>query len=455
MIRKTALIATGVVIGAGCATLGQQARALLSPQALAASADTYKHLSLFGDVFDKVRADYVEKPDEQKLVENAINGMLTSLDPHSSYLDAKGFKDMRTQTEGKFGGLGIEVTQEEGFVKVVTPIDDTPASRAGVMSGDLIAIIDNENVQGMTLNQAVDKMRGQIGTKVKLTVLRGKDRNKVEIDLVRAEIHIKSVRSRKQEEDIGYVRISQFNEETAEGLKSAMQKFQQEIPQDKFKGYIIDLRNNPGGLLDQSIQVVNTFVDKGEIVSTRGRNADETQRYTARPSAELSKGKPVVVLINGGSASASEIVAGALQDHKRATIIGTRSFGKGSVQTIIPLGGSAGALRLTTARYYTPSGRSIQAKGIDPDMIILQDVPDELKGRDDTKGEASLKGHLKNGDDEKTGSQAYVPPDEKKDKQLIAAIDLLHGKAKAQILAEQAAKEPTKPTDPNKSTKPN
>ncbi|MEF3367500.1 S41 family peptidase [Methylocystis sp. 9N] len=447
MIRRTALIATGIAIGAGCATLGQQARALIGAPALAASADTYKYLSLFGDVFDKVRADYVEKPDEQKLVENAINGMLTSLDPHSSYLDAKGFKDMRTQTEGKFGGLGIEVTQEDGLVKVVTPIDDTPASRAGVMSGDLIGAIDDEAVQGLTLNQAVDKMRGAINTPVKLTIFRGKNKDKVELKLTRAEIHIKSVRARKQEDDISYIRISQFNEETAEGLRNAMAKAQQEIPADKFKGYILDLRNNPGGLLDQSIQVVNAFIDKGEIVSTRGRNADETQRYNAR-IGDLSKGKPVVVLINGGSASASEIVAGALQDHKRATLIGTRSFGKGSVQTIIPLGGASGALRLTTARYYTPSGRSIQAKGIDPDMIILQDVPDELKGKDDTKGEASLRGHLKNGDDEKSGSQAYVPPDEKKDKQLIAAIELLHGKSKAQILAEQnkeIAKDVSKP----------
>ncbi|HEY8161841.1 MAG: S41 family peptidase [Methylocystis sp.] len=452
MIRKTALLATGIVIGAGCATLGQQARALIGTPAVAATADTYKFLSLFGDVFDKVRADYVEKPDEQKLVENAINGMLTSLDPHSSYLDAKGFKDMRTQTEGKFGGLGIEVTQEDGLVKVVTPIDDTPASRAGIMSGDLIGAIDDESVQGMTLNQAVDKMRGQINTQVKLTVYRGKDKDKIEVKLTRAEIHIKSVRSRTQDGDIVYVRISQFNEETADGLRNAMAKAQQEIPADKFKGYIIDLRNNPGGLLDQSIQVVNAFIDKGEIVSTRGRNADETQRYNAR-TGDLSKGKPVVVLINGGSASASEIVAGALQDHKRATLIGTRSFGKGSVQTIIPLGGAAGALRLTTARYYTPSGRSIQAKGIDPDMLILQDVPDELKGKDDTKGEASLKGHLKNGEDEKSGSQAYVPPDEKKDKQLTAAIELLHGKSRAQIMAEQTkevAKDSTKaPTKAN------
>jgi carboxyl-terminal processing protease len=350
---------------------------------------------------------------------------------------------MRTQTEGKFGGLGIEVTQEDGFVKVVSPIDDTPASRAGIQSGDLIAGIDDENVQGLTLNQAVEKMRGAINTTVKLTILRGKDKQKLDVKLTRAEIHIKSVKSHKQDEDIGYIRISQFNEETADGLKSAMLKFQQEIPADKFKGYIIDMRNNPGGLLDQSIQVVNAFIDHGEIVSTRGRNADETQRYNARPGGDLSKGKPVMVLINGGSASASEIVAGALQDHKRATLIGTRSFGKGSVQTIIPLGGSNGALRLTTARYYTPAGRSIQAKGIDPDINLLQDVPDELKGKDDTKGEASLKGHLKNGEDEKTGSQAYVPPDEKKDKQLIAAVELLHGKPRAQIIPAEPPKDGT------------
>jgi len=466
MIRKTALIATGIAIGAGCATLGQHARSLLG-DAVAAPADTYKNLNLFGDVFDKVRTDYVEKPDENKMTEAAINGMLMSLDPHSSYMNAKGFKDMRAQTEGKFGGLGIEVTQEEGVVKVVAPIDDTPASRAGILSGDLIVGIDEESVQGMTLGQAVDKMRGEVNTPVKLTIWRGgKEKQKIEVKLVRAEIHVKSVKWHKQGDDVGYIRISSFSEDTAEGLKTAMTKIQDEIPGDKLKGYVLDLRNNPGGLLDQSIQVVNDFIDHGEIVSTRGRNADETMRYNAH-AGDLSKGKPVVVLINGGSASASEIVSGALQDHKRATLIGTRSFGKGSVQTIIPLGGpSAGALRLTTARYYTPSGRSIQAKGIDPDIVLLQDVPDEIKGKDDTtKGEASLKGHLKNGDEEKSGSQALpIPEDAAKDKQLTAALDLLHGKTKAQILAaaeaqkdapkvvKDAPKDPAKdaPKDPPK-----
>jgi carboxyl-terminal processing protease len=427
IMRKISLLILGAFFGAALTLLGTHVP--MVEQARAAASDTYRSLNLFGDVFEKIRTDYVEKPDEQKLVEAAVSGMLTSLDPHSSYMDAKSFRDMQVQTRGEFGGLGIEVTQEDGFIKVVTPIDDTPAARAGVMSGDLISAIDDESVQSMTLNQAVDKMRGQVNTSVKISVLRGAKKEKVDFNITRAVIQIKSVRFRT-EDDVGYIRITQFNEQTYDGVKQAMQKFASDIPADKFKGYVLDLRNNPGGLLDQSIAVVNAFISKGEIVSTRGRNADETQRYVAR-AADLSGGKPVVVLINGGSASASEIVAGALQDHKRATIIGTRSFGKGSVQTIIPLGQGNGALRLTTARYYTPSGRSIQAKGIEPDIQILQDVPDELKGKDDTKGEASLKGHLKNGDDEKTGSQAYVPPDAKDDKQLNAAFDLLRGVKKA------------------------
>jgi carboxyl-terminal processing protease len=447
-MRKLSLVFLGVAIGAGTATLVSQSRFVWSTSASAAVSDTYKSLNLFGDVFEKVRTDYVEKPSESKLVEAAINGMLTSLDPHSSYMDPKSFRDMQVQTRGEFGGLGIEVTQEDGFVKVVTPIDDTPASRAGILSGDIITAIDDDQTQGLTLNQAVDKMRGAINTSVKLTVVRGTSKETKEFKIMRDRIQIKAVRARMEGDDIGYIRITQFNEQTFEGLKAAIQKFQAEIPNDKFKGYILDLRNNPGGLLDQSIYVSNAFLERGEIVSTRGRNADETQRYNAKPG-ELSKGKPVVVLINGGSASASEIVAGALQDHKRATLIGTRSFGKGSVQTIIPLGQNNGALRLTTARYYTPSGRSIQAKGIDPDIQILQDVPDDLKGRDSTKGEAALRGHLKNGDDEKGGSQAYVPPDVTKDKQLIAAADLLRGRKKAAELVEQNkvdVKEPVKET---------
>ena len=426
MIRKAGYLGVGVVLGAAAAATAPQMLMFASPAAYAAAADTYRQLNLFGDVFDKIRNDYVEKPDESKMIEAAINGMLSSLDPHSSYMDAKSFRDMQVQTKGEFGGLGIEVTQEDGLLKVVTPIDDTPAAKAGVLSGDIITAIDDTSTQGLTLDQAVEKMRGSINSPVKLKIVRGAKKDVKDFTIVRDLIHVQSVRSHVEDGDIGYIRITQFTEQTGDGLKSAMEKLHSEIPADKFKGYILDLRNNPGGLLDQSIDVVNSFVDRGEIVSTRGRTADETQRFDAKPGGDLSGGKPLVVLINGGSASASEIVSGALQDHKRATLIGTRSFGKGSVQTIMPLGEN-GALRLTTARYYTPSGRSIQAKGIEPDVKVLEDVPDDLKGKDDMKGEASLKGHLANGAEDTSASQAYVPPNEKDDKQLTAAIDLLHG----------------------------
>ena len=440
MMRKVSMVVAGAALGATAATVALQTSVLSGSPAFAANSDTYRNLNLFGDVFEKIRTDYVEKPDEAKLVEAAINGMLTSLDPHSSYMDAKAYRDMQVQTRGEFGGLGIEVSQDDGNIKVVTPIDDTPASKAGIQAGDLITAIDGDPVSGMTLNQAVDKMRGVVGTPVTLKIVRGKDKDGTDYKLNRANITIKSVKF-EEKGDVGYIRISQFNEQTFDGLKQAMAKFSTDIPNDKFKGYIVDLRNNPGGLLDQSIEVSNAFIDHGEIVSTRGRNADETQRYNARPGYDLSHGKPLVVLINGGSASASEIVAGALQDHKRATIVGTRSFGKGSVQTIIPLGQN-GALRLTTARYYTPSGRSIQAKGIEPEDVVLEDVPDDLKGKDDTKGEASLKGHLMNGaaNDEKQGSQAYVPPDVKNDKQLTAALDILHGVDIKSLVASDAPK---------------
>jgi carboxyl-terminal processing protease len=280
-------------------------------------------------------------------------------------------------------------------------------------------------VQGLTLNQAVEKMRGPVNTKIKLTIMRKGQDKPIEISITRDVIRVRSVRSRV-EDDVGYIRISQFNEQSTEGLKKAMTDLAGQIPPEKLKGFIVDLRNNPGGLLDQAISISDAFLERGEIVSTRGRNAEETQRFNARPG-DLAKSKPIIVLINGGSASASEIVAGALQDHKRATILGTRSFGKGSVQTIIPLGAGNGALRLTTARYFTPSGRSIQAKGISPDIEVLQDVPDELKARTDTRGESSLRGHLKAEGDEQTGSQSYIPPDAKDDKALHAALDLIRG----------------------------
>ncbi len=351
----------------------------------AAASDTYRELNLFGDVFERVRADYVEKPDDQKLVESAINGMLAGLDPHSSYMDPKSFRDMQVQTRGEFGGLGIEVTMEDGLVKVVAPIDDTPAAKAGVMANDIITQLDDEAVQGLTLNQAVDKMRGPVNTKIKLTIMRKGADKPIDVTIMRDVIRVKSVRSHPEGEDVGYIRITQFNEQTTDGLKQAINDLNSQLGADKIKGWVVDLRNNPGGLLDQAISVSDTFLDKGEIVSTRGRNPEETQRFNARPG-DMTKGKPVIVLINGGSASASEIVAGALQDHKRATLVGTRSFGKGSVQTIIPLGAGNGALRLTTARYYTPSGRSIQAKGITPDIEVQQDVPADLKGADRHQG---------------------------------------------------------------------
>ena len=430
MMRKTSLILLGAATGAAITLLATQPHITFAgTSAKAAVADIYQQLNLFGDVFERVRADYVEKPDDSKLIESAINGMLTGLDPHSSYMDPKSFKDMQVQTRGEFGGLGIEVTMEDGLIKVVAPIDDTPAAKAGIMANDIIVKLDDEQVQGLTLNQAVEKMRGPVNTKIKLTIMRkGKDKP-IDVTITRDLIRVRSVRSKVEGDDVGYIRVTQFNEQTTEGLKKAITDITAKVSEDKLKGYILDLRNNPGGLLDQAISVSDAFLQKGEIVSTRGRNPEETQRFNARPG-DLTKGKPVIVLINGGSASASEIVAGALQDHKRATLIGTRSFGKGSVQTIIPLGTGNGALRLTTARYFTPSGRSIQAKGISPDVEVLQDLPDDIKAKTDTstKGEASLRGHLKAEEGkEQTGSQSYIPPDPKNDKALTMAEDLLRG----------------------------
>ncbi len=428
MMRKTSLVFLGAVIGAGLTTLVAQPTSWVGSSARAAVGDTYRQLNLFGDIFERIRSHYVEKPDDSKLVEGAINGMLNSLDPHSSYLDPKNLRDMQSQVNGQFGGLGIEVTMEDGLIKVVAPIDDTPAAKAGIRAGDIITQLDDDPVQGLTLNQAVDKMRGAPNTKINLKIMRKGVDKPLDIAVIRDVIRVRSVRS-KIEDDIGYVRITQFNEQTADGLTKAIKEINDKIPADKLKGYVLDLRNNPGGLLDQAIAVSDAFLDHGEIVSTRGRDPEETQRFNARPG-DLTNGKPVIVLINGGSASASEIVAGALQDHKRATLLGSRSFGKGSVQTIIPLGPGNGALRLTTARYYTPSGRSIQAKGIVPDIEVLQDVPEEVKARmtGEIKGESSLRGHLKAAEgEEKAGSQSYVPTDAKDDKALNAAYDLLRG----------------------------
>jgi len=445
-MRKTLLFPLGALTGV-CLTLlvsGPQG-GLWAARAAAGADDAYSQLNLFGEVFERVKASYVEKPDNAKLIEGAITGMVTSLDPHSRYMNDKAWTEMQETTSGEFGGLGIEVTMEEGLVKVVSPIDDTPASKAGIMSGDLISKIDGDNVQGMTLEQAVNKMKGPVDTKTKLTIIRKGADAPLDVAITREIIHVRPVRFHVENGDIGYIRVTSFNEQTTDGLKKAIASISKDVPQEKLVGYVMDLRNNPGGLLDQAVSVSSAFLQRGEVVSTRGRNPEETQRFTAH-GGDLTKGKPLVVLINGGSASASEIVGGALHDHKRATIIGTRSFGKGSVQTIIPLGAGNGALALTTARYYTPSGRSIQAQGIAPDIEILQDVPAELKGRVDTMAESQMRGHLQNAEGaEQTGSQSYVPPEEKDDKALHAAYDFLHG-----VTVNAAAAKPApKTTVPN------
>ena len=422
---------------------------------------------------ERVRSDYVEKPDDTQLIENAINGMLSSLDPHSSYMSPKNFRDMQVQTRGEFGGLGIEVTMENGVIKVVSPIDDTPASKAGLMANDLITHLDNEQITGLTLEQAVEKMRGPVNTPITLTIVRKGRDDAFDVKVTRDVIRINAVKSRA-EGDVAYIKVSTFNEQTHTNMVKAIEHLNKEIGSN-LKGYIIDLRNNPGGLLDQAIAVSDDFLERGAIVLTKGRNNEETQRANARPG-DITNGKKVAVLINGGSASASEIVAGALQDHKRATVIGTRSFGKGSVQTIIPLGAN-GAIRLTTARYFTPSNRSIQAKGIDPDIMIEEVMPDDIKakiGSEKPRGEASLRGHLKNPDgttkeepkdgaaankdgetpkekEEVSGSSSYVPKEPEKDTQLQYALSFLRGTAKEPASAATTPATPAPATTPEKA----
>jgi len=364
-----AAFAAGIVAGPATGLLGQHG--IGWPSAIAAGpdtnrAETYRLLTLFGDVFERVRAEYVEPTNDRELIENAINGMLTGLDPHSSYMNAKSFRDMQVQTRGKFGGLGLEVQAENGLIKVVSPIEDTPAFRAGMKTGDLITSIDGQTVQGLTLNEAVDKMRGPPGSQIKLTVKRENIDTPVDVTMQREVIVIQVAKSRL-EGDIAYVRLTAFNEQTDPALRKAIQDLRQKAG-GNLRGVVLDLRNNPGGLLDQAVAVSDDFLEQGEIVSTRSRHPEEAQRWTAKPG-DIAAGLPVVVLINGGSASASEIVAGALQDQRRAVVVGTRSFGKGSVQTVMPLEGN-GAMRLTTARYYTPSGRSIQGLGISPDIEV-------------------------------------------------------------------------------------
>ena len=445
------LIVTALVGGAWHGVTSAKTETPPAPTTASESSDTFKQLTLFSDVLERVRADYVDPLTDEKLIEYALNGLLGSLDPHSGYLNKKSFEEMQTQTHGAFGGLGIEVTMENSLVKVISPIDDTPAAKAGIQPNDLITHLDSKPVTEMTLTEAVDKMRGEPGTKIVLTIRRGGISGKpFDVTLTRAVIHIQSVRW-EAKQDVAYIRITTFNEQTQPGLDKALAEANKQIG-DKLSGYVLDLRNNPGGLLDQAVSVAGTFLDAGkEVVSTRGRHKEEDQSLSAK-GGDKTHGKPIVVLINGGSASASEIVAGALQDYHRAVLIGTKSFGKGSVQTIIPLAG-AGAMRLTTARYYTPSGRSIQKLGIEPDITVQ---PAKLEAVAQGQGihEADLRGAItndtikdKDGKDKDAKDSAKTNDDDanddtaepKKDKdaakkkddgfdyQLARALDLIRG----------------------------
>ncbi len=440
-----AAFAAGVVVGPMVAAWAQDG---------GGRAETYRLLNLFGDVFERVRAEYVEPVNDRDAIENAIQGMLTGLDPHSSYMNPRMYRDMQVQTRGEFGGLGIEVSQENGYIKVISPIDDTPAARAGVKPGDLITHLNGNSVQGLSLQEAVEQMRGERGTAIRITIRREGVERPVELSITRDVIRPQVVRFRLEQGDIGYIRLTSFNEQTEVGLRRAMQQLRQQAG-GNLKGIVLDLRNNPGGLLDQAVQVSDDFLEQGEIVSTRARRAEDAQRWNAR-SGDIAQGLPVVVLINSGSASASEIVAGALQDHRRAIVMGVKSFGKGSVQTVMPIPGN-GAIRLTTARYYTPSGRSIQATGIEPDIEVLatrEDAQQAAAARRDR--EADLRRALRNDNGRETpaapplppmnlpagladriqrmpaeGAPAFDPTKPETDHQLQQAIQLLHGIAAA------------------------
>ncbi|HKL04934.1 MAG TPA: S41 family peptidase [Roseovarius sp.] len=436
---KKFLMAAAAGTLAGVVVTTQVAAPLLAQEA-AKNTSVYEQLDLFGDIFERIRSQYVEEVDEADLIEAAINGMLTSLDPHSSYMSPEAADDMRVQTRGEFGGLGIEVTQEDGFVKVVSPIDETPADNAGIEAGDFITHVDGESVLGLTLNEAVDLMRGPVGSEIIITVVREGEAEPFDVSIIRDTIKLTAVRART-ERDTVILRVTTFNDQTFENLESGLaEQFEAAGGAENIDGIVLDLRNNPGGLLTQAIKVSDAFLEKGEIVSTRGRNTDDGERFNAS-AGDLSNGKPMVVLINGGSASASEIVAGALQDHRRAIVVGTKSFGKGSVQTVMPLRGD-GAMRLTTSRYYTPSGRSIQALGVSPDIVVEQprqspETPeDDQATRPGGRFESDLRGSLDNDslsedeirqiEEERARAEASAKLREE-DYQLAYAIDILTG----------------------------
>lgn len=437
MMKRFVLASLGGIIGG--VVIATQVTGPLMAQERAQTTDVYEQLDLFGNVFERIRGQYVEEVDTSELIAAAINGMLTSLDPHSSYLPPEDFDDMRTQTRGSFGGLGIEVTQEEGFIKVVTPMDDTPADLAGVEPGDLITHVDGEPLLGLTLSEAVEMMRGPVGSEIIVTIVREGVSEPFDLSIIRDTIRLQAVRVRT-EGDTVILRLTTFNEQTYPNLRDGLAEAVEELGGiDNLGGVVLDLRNNPGGLLTQAVSVSDAFLEQGEIVSTRGRAEGEGDRYNAQ-EGDLIEGKPLVVLINGGSASASEIVAGALQDHRRAIIVGTRSFGKGSVQTVMPLRGD-GAIRLTTSRYYTPSGRSIQALGVSPDIVVEQPLRAPIEETEDTqrpqRSEADLRGRLDNGDNLSEEEQRQMEEERERaeevarlreeDYQLAYALDILRG----------------------------
>ncbi len=416
MLKKS-LIAYTLILSliTGCAA----AKGKTKPEEIS----TYELLNLFGEVMERTKMSYVEEVSDKQLIEAAINGMLTSLDPHSSYLNVDDYKYMTEQTKGKFGGLGIQITSDSGLIKVISPIDDTPAAKAGIKAGDYITEVDGETVIGQTLNDVVNKLRGKVGSKVKVTIKRA-NKKPFTVTLRRAEIKVDSVKSEIKDEDILYIRIPSFNEDLSKNVEKAVKNAQKKL-KNKLAGIVIDVRNNPGGLLDQAIGVSDLFLEQGEIVSTRSRNVEDTVKFSAT-AGDIAKGLPIVVIINEGSASASEILAGALQDHHRAVVIGEKSFGKGSVQTVVQLPNGAG-MRLTTARYYTPSGRSIQAKGIEPDIVVKQSKVEEIEDNGWNISEADLKGALKNeqADKKNTNKKSKISEADAKDYQLIRAMDLV------------------------------
>jgi carboxyl-terminal processing protease len=436
-MQKLKLVAIGALAGAAIALLaetpalvplisGAQASSAQASSS-ASAAETFRQLELFGKIYEIVRRAYVDKPDDKKLIESALNGMVSGLDPHSNYMDSKNFQDMQSETSGQFGGLGMQVTMKDGLIKVVSPIDDTPASRADIRADDVITKVDGQPTAGLGLQAVVTKLRGPVGSSVTVEITRKDEAQPLDKTLTREIIKVHPVQARVEGDDVGYIKLTEFNNLAGDEVKKAIKHISSSVPPDRLKGYILDLRNNPGGLLNQAVAVSEVFLGNGEeVVSTRGRDPEEDQRYNAK-SGDLTHGKPVIVLTNGGTASAAEIVSGALQDHKRATIVGTQSFGKGSVQTIIPLGQGGGALRLTTARYYTPSGRSIQAEGITPDIKVTEQIPKDLQSQDLTMSESALRGHLKATGPEEKGSQIYVPPEAKDDHALQTALALMRG----------------------------